>query len=51
MVFKLLEGAQESWRRLDGHNHLPKLVRGVKFNDGIEVFAKPTDHQRVIAAA
>jgi len=24
MVFKLLEGAQKSWRRLDGHNQLPK---------------------------
>jgi transposase-like protein len=23
MVFKLLEGAQKSWRRLDGHNQLP----------------------------
>jgi len=26
MVFKLLEAAQKSWRRLDGHNQLPKLV-------------------------
>ena len=26
MVFKLIEGAQKSWRRLDGHNQLPKLV-------------------------
>jgi transposase-like protein len=24
MVFKLLEGTQKSWRRLDGHNQLPK---------------------------
>jgi hypothetical protein len=37
MVFKLVEGAQKSWRRLDGHNQLPKLVLGVTFNDGIEV--------------
>ena len=42
MVFKLLEGAQKSWRRLDGHNQLPKLVLGVTFNDGIDVIAKPT---------
>jgi hypothetical protein len=33
-VFKMLEGAQKSWRRLDGHNQLPKLVLGVTFNDG-----------------
>jgi putative transposase len=51
MVFKLLEGAQKSWRRLDGHNQLPKLVLGVTFNDGIEVIAKPTDRQPITAAA
>src|SRR5674536_216361 len=28
MVFKLVEGAQKSWRRLDGHNQLPKLIQG-----------------------
>jgi putative transposase len=38
MVFKLVEGAQKSWRRIDGHNQLPKLILGVKFTDGIEVF-------------
>ena len=37
MVFKLVEGAQKSWRRIDGHNQLPKLIQGVKFADGIEV--------------
>ncbi|SCB53231.1 hypothetical protein GA0061099_10532 [Bradyrhizobium yuanmingense] len=50
-VFKLFEGAQKSWRRLDGHNQLPKLVLGVTFNNGIEVIAKPTDRQPTIAAA
>src|SRR3954451_11403774 len=34
VVFKLVEGAQKSWRRLDGYNQLPKLVLGVTFNDG-----------------
>ena len=42
MVFKLVEGAQKTWRRLDGHNQLPKIIRGVKFTDGCEVIAKPT---------
>jgi transposase-like protein len=37
MVFKLVEGAQRSWRRLDGHAQLPKLILGVKFNHGLEV--------------
>jgi putative transposase len=36
MVFKLVEGAQKTWRRLDGQNMLPKLVANAKFKDGIE---------------
>jgi hypothetical protein len=35
MVFKLVESAQKNWRRIDGHNQLPKLIQGVKFTDGI----------------
>jgi hypothetical protein len=50
MVFKLVEAAQRSWRRLDGHNQLPKLILGVKFNDGLEIIAKPTDRQPKAAA-
>jgi putative transposase len=37
MIFKLAEAAEKSWRRLDGHNLLPKVIIGVKFTDGIEV--------------
>ena len=37
MVFKLVEAAQKSWRRLRGYNQLPKIVQGVKFSGGIEV--------------
>jgi len=40
MVFKLVEQAQRHWRRLDGHDLLPKIILGVKFRDGIEVAAK-----------
>ena len=47
MVFKLLEAAQKSWRRLDGHNELPKVVLGAKFADGLEVVA---DRQAKAAA-
>ena len=36
MIFKLAQGAEHSWRRLNGHNQLPKLIQGVKFVDGIE---------------
>jgi putative transposase len=49
MVFKLVDAAQKTWRRLDGHNQLPKLALGVKFTDGLEmVYA--TDRQSKAAA-
>lgn len=51
MVLKLVEGAQKSWRRLDGHNHLPKIIEGVKFIDGLEVAGEPADPQAQTAAA
>ena len=37
MVFKLVIAASKTWRRLKGENQLPKVIRGVKFRDGIEV--------------
>jgi putative transposase len=51
MVFKLIEAAQKSWRRLDGHNQLPKLILGVKFADGLEVAIKPDRRQPTTTAA
>ena len=50
MVFKLVEGAQKSWRRLDGHNQLPKIIQGVKFTDGLEVTASSAAIQAQAAA-
>jgi putative transposase len=50
MVFKLVEAAQKCWRRLDGRDQLPKLILGVKFTDGLEAVAKPTDLQSTTAA-
>ena len=47
MIFKLAEAAEKSWRRLDGHNQLPKIILGVEFTDGIEVVRS----QAQIAAA
>jgi transposase-like protein len=37
MVFKLITAAAKTWRRLNGENQLPKVIRGVTFRDGIEV--------------
>jgi hypothetical protein len=36
MVFKMIQAAQKSWRKLDGQNQLPKVIEGIKFTDGIE---------------
>ena len=48
MVFKLVSGAQRTWRRLNGPSKLPKIIQGVKFNDGLEVVS---DRQAQTAAA
>jgi transposase-like protein len=43
MIFKLAQAAEKNWRRLDGHNQLPKVIHGVKFIDGVEAVRQ--DHQ------
>ncbi len=50
MVFKLVDAAQKSWRRLDGHNQLPKLILGVKFSDGLEVTGRSIRQPATAAA-
>ena len=37
MVFKIVQAAAKTWRRLKGENQSPKIVRGVKFQNGVEV--------------
>ena len=44
MVFKLVIAASKTWRRLKGTNQLPKVIAGVRFNDGIEVIQVPANH-------
>lgn len=43
MVFKLVMAAAKTWRRLKGENHLPMVVEGVRFADGVAVTATPTE--------
>ena len=40
MASKLLDAAQERWRRFNGHELVGDVLDGVKFKDGIKV----TDH-------
>jgi putative transposase len=44
MVFKLVTAAAKTWRRLKGENQLPKLVQGVRFQNGIEVIEMSAHH-------
>jgi putative transposase len=37
MAYKLLESAQERWRRFNGHELVADVLDGVKFKDGIKV--------------
>jgi hypothetical protein len=59
MIFKRAEAAKRSWRRLDGHNELPKIIIGVRSAEGIESLdhklnplpPAPFRHQTAIAHA
>jgi putative transposase len=35
MIFKLAQSAAKGWRKLRGHQHIPELMRGIRFIDGI----------------
>ena len=37
MAYKLLDAAQERWRRINGHELVGDVLDGVKFKDGIKV--------------
>jgi putative transposase len=56
MAFKLMQSAQRTWRRLDGHELLPLVRAGVRFVDGKqqerkkEPITKPQNQQRKVAA-
>jgi len=44
MVFKLIMAASKTWRRLNGEKQLPKVIEGVRFQDGIEVIKTPSQN-------
>jgi len=48
MVFKLAQHAQKHWRKLNGHALLPKVLRAVRFEDGIE-HTQATTNQEIAA--
>ena len=42
MVFKLVTAASKTWRRLKGENHLPRIIEGIRFADGVAAIAETT---------
>ena len=44
MVFKPLGAASKTWRRLKGTNQLPKVIAGVRFENGSEVIDVRANH-------
>ena len=43
VVRKVLR-SKATWRRLKGTNQLPKVIAGVRFENGIEVIQVPANH-------
>jgi hypothetical protein len=37
MACKLLDAAQDRWRRFNGHEHVADVLAGIRFTDGIRV--------------
>lgn len=49
MAFKLIQMAQDRWRRLDGSHLLPLVRAGVHFADGAQVERDDTDERKAAA--
>ena len=50
MAYKLLDAAQERWRRFNGHELVTDVLNGTTFTDGIRVPDKhPTQDEKVAA--
>ena len=51
MAYKLLDAAQERWRRFNGHELVGDVLAGVKFKDGVKVTGdEPTTQDEEVAA-
>ena len=59
MIFKLAQSAAKGWRKLRGHQHIPELIKGVRFIDGVieqsvdelksSTTKSPTTHTEIVA--
>jgi hypothetical protein len=51
MVFKLVDNAQKTWRRLDGYHQCQKIIQGVTFADWLEIAVTTVDAQAQAATS
>jgi len=59
MLFKLVQSASQGWRKLRGHQHIPELIKGIRFINGINEQAlnemntsaskSPATHTEIVA--
>jgi len=49
MAFKLLEMAQQRWRKLNAPELLPLVLAGERFNDGIQQTDRKNTDRKVAA--
>jgi len=49
LVFKLIEEAEKSWRRIRGVDKIGPLLNGIPFKDGIQVPDNPPEQQKLAA--
>lgn len=49
LVFKLIEEAEKSWRRICGVNQIEPLLNGIPFKDGIQALDNPPEQQKLAA--
>ena len=53
MVFKLIQSAENRWKRVKGFKHISDLIEGVNFKDGVKFDKeiKPTENNLVQSSA
>lgn len=49
MAYKLLDTAQERWRRINGHELVTDVLTGTKYKDGIQITDNQTIDEKVAA--
>ena len=59
MIFELAQSDSKGWRKLRGHQHIPEVIKGVRFIDGVieqsadepksTTTKSPTNHTEIVA--